>query len=167
MYFSSPEYTEPDVVGIFGNSKEMLSTKNDDIHSDISYRNMTYSPNTVLFLTDATIDLLIQGYRAVNAVQPVEMVVPIQFNELSGFSTNVLCTTGSWKKHIKDLHKRLINLQTWRESLPWPYSTTHGYAKYAMRHVLIVSQIVSVDMLAIVAIGALWQTTNMKEIVCN
>ena len=77
MYFSSPEYTEPDVVGIFGNSKEMLSTKNDDIHSDISYRNMTYNPNTVLFLTDATIDLLIQGYRAVNAVQPVEMVVPI------------------------------------------------------------------------------------------
>ena len=37
MYFSSPEYTEPDVVGIFGNSKEMLSTKNGDIHSDISF----------------------------------------------------------------------------------------------------------------------------------
>ena len=50
---------------------------------------MTYSPNTVLFLTDATIDLLVQGYRAVNALQPVEMVVPIQFNELSGFSTNL------------------------------------------------------------------------------
>ena len=57
--------------------KKMLSTKNDDIHSDISYHNMTYRPNTVLLFTDATIDLLIQGYRAVNAVQPVEMVVPI------------------------------------------------------------------------------------------
>ena len=103
MYFSSPEYTEPDVDGIFGNSKEMLSTKNDDIHSDISYRNMTYNPNTVLLLTDATIDLLIQGFRAVNAVQPVEMVVPIQSNELSGFSTSLAV----WETGSAVDHKRL------------------------------------------------------------
>ena len=103
MYFSSPEYTEPDVVGIFGNSKEMLSTKNDDIHSDISYHNMTYNPNTVLFLTDATIDLLIQGFKAVNAVQPVEMVVPIQSNELSGFSTSL----AGWETGSAIDHERL------------------------------------------------------------
>ena len=89
MYFSSPEYTEPDVVGIFGNSQEMLSTKEDGIHRDISYRNMTYSPNTVLVLTDTSVDILNQGIRAVNVVRPVDQIVPILFNELCGFSTNL------------------------------------------------------------------------------
>ena len=64
---------------------------------------MTYNPNTVLLLTDATIDLLIQGFRAVNAVQPVEMVVPIQSNELSGFSTSL----AGWETGSAIDHERL------------------------------------------------------------
>ena len=71
MFFSSPMYTEPDVVVVYGNSYEMLNNEEGDIHSEISYRNMTYSRDTVLVLTDSTEDLVKKGVRAVNAVRPV------------------------------------------------------------------------------------------------
>ena len=59
MFFSSPEYTEPDVVVVFGNSSEMLAREEDALHNEISYRNMTSCMDTLLVLTDATEDLVI------------------------------------------------------------------------------------------------------------
>ena len=89
MYFSSLDYTEPDVVVVYGNSQEMTSDGEYDVHSELSYRNMTYSPSTVLVLMDSHKDLLKQGVKAVNAVQPVTQLVPPQMNYLRGFSTNL------------------------------------------------------------------------------
>ena len=88
MYFSSEEYTEPDVVYICGNSEEMLSMDEDDIHSDMSYRNMTYNPSTVLVLVDETRDLVCQGIRSVNAARPVVQLVSPKNNPFSGVSTH-------------------------------------------------------------------------------
>ena len=58
------------------------------IHSDMSYHNMTHSCGTVLVLMDATQDLVRQGVRSVDAAQPVDQLVPLQANPLSGFNTN-------------------------------------------------------------------------------
>ena len=76
MFFSSPEYTEPNVVVVYGNTQYMSSGNEEvDIHSEISYRNMTYSRDTILILMDVTKDLLMKGVRAVNAARPVDQVV--------------------------------------------------------------------------------------------
>ena len=88
MFFSTLEYTEPDVVVVYGNGHEMSEVGEDGIHSEISYRNMTQSRDTVLVLMDATKDLVRQGARAVDAAQPVDQLVPVQANPLCGFSTN-------------------------------------------------------------------------------
>jgi len=88
MFFSSPVYTEPDVVIVYGNTDEMSLDGGDSTHSEISYRNMTYNRNTVLVLTDATEDLVNQGVRAVNAAHPVHQLVSTQINPLRGFSSN-------------------------------------------------------------------------------
>ena len=50
MYFSSTDYTEPDVVVVYGNSQEMAPSCEDDIHSILSYCDMTYYHETVLVL---------------------------------------------------------------------------------------------------------------------
>ena len=88
LYYSSTEYTEPDVVVVFGNSCEMTTSKENNIHSEISYRNMTYSKDTVLVLTDVTKELVIQGVKSVNAVRSVDQIVPSQINPFSGHSSN-------------------------------------------------------------------------------
>ena len=88
MFFSSAEYTEPDVVVVYGNAHEMPTSGEDGIHSEISYRNMTHSRNTVLVLMDATKDLVSQGARAVEAVQSVYKLAPPQLNPLRRPSTN-------------------------------------------------------------------------------
>ena len=90
MLFSSPEYTEPDVVVIYGNEHEMSTSGKDVIHSEISYRNMTHSRDTVLVLMDATKDLVIQGIKAVKAVQSVDNLVKPQPNALYRPTSN--CT---------------------------------------------------------------------------
>ena len=92
MFFSSLDYTEPDFVVVFANSNEMLLCNPDhgDIHSEISYRNMIYSSNTVLILMDATVDQVKQGLGAVNAAQPVEQLVPPRRNT-SGLESNFTC----------------------------------------------------------------------------
>ena len=92
MFFSSLDYTEPDVVVVFDNSKEMLlsSQGHGDIHSEISYRNMIYSRNTVLILMDATEDQVKQGLGAVNASRSVEQLVPPRRNT-SGLGSNFTC----------------------------------------------------------------------------
>ena len=88
MFFSSPDYTEPDVVIVYGNTDEMFRYGESNIHREISYRNMTYSRDTVLVLTDATEVLVNLGVRAVNAAQPVHQLVSTQINPLRGFSSN-------------------------------------------------------------------------------
>ena len=88
MFFSLPEYTEPDVVVIYGNDFEMSSTDDDCIHRDISYRNMTHSCDTVLVLMDTTKDQVIQGIKAVSAVRSVDQLVPPKMNPFRGPSSN-------------------------------------------------------------------------------
>ena len=66
----------------------MSAIGDDVIHSEISYRNMTHSRDTVLVLMDATKDLVTLGVKAVKAVQPVDELVPPQCNPLKGPSTN-------------------------------------------------------------------------------
>ena len=88
MFFSSPEYTEPDVVVVYGNTQEMSASEEAVIHSPISYSNMIYSRDTVLVLTDVTKDLVKQGFQAVNDAQPVLQLVAPMINPLRGFSSN-------------------------------------------------------------------------------
>ena len=88
MYFSSPEYTDPDVVVIFGNTNEMSSSGDGDIHSKISYRNMTYNTGTVLVIMDTSMKMVIQGVENVNNARPVEELVSPRSNPLKGFSSN-------------------------------------------------------------------------------
>ena len=90
MYFSSPEYTEPDVVVVYGNSKEMSLADDDaDIHSKLSYSNMTYCSESVLVLMDTQKELLKQGVRAVNAARPVNQIVPPQKNHCMAYNSNL------------------------------------------------------------------------------
>ena len=86
MFFSSQEYTEPNVVVVYGNTHEM-SENEDEVHSQISYRNMTYSKNTVLVLTDVTKGLVMKGVRAVNTACSVDQLVSPRINALRGFSS--------------------------------------------------------------------------------
>ena len=88
MFFSSPEYTEPDVVVVYGNTNEMPSIGKDDIHSNISYRNMTNSKGTVLVLMDTNMKLVTQGVQEVNTTRPVDQLVYPRINPLKGFSSN-------------------------------------------------------------------------------
>ena len=91
MFFSSAQFTEPDVVVVYGNMAEMSgssSREEDVLHSQISYSNMTYSQDTVLVLTDVTQDLVNQGVRAVNDARPVHQLVASQINPLRGFSSD-------------------------------------------------------------------------------
>ena len=91
MYFSSQDYTTPDVVVVYDNSYEMMSTTKGytgDIHSEISYRNMTYDRSTVLVLIDTTKDLVEQGIRSVNISRPVHQLVSPQINPITGYCGN-------------------------------------------------------------------------------
>ena len=90
MYFSSEEYTNPDVVVIFGNDFEMMYNgrcEGNLIHSEISYPNMIHNRETVLVLTDYSKDHVKNGVLKVNAVEPVVQLVPIQENPLRGYGT--------------------------------------------------------------------------------
>ncbi|CAL4147541.1 unnamed protein product [Meganyctiphanes norvegica] len=93
MYFSSEEYIEPDIVVVYGNTYEMspsLSSghQSDDIHSEISYRNMLHSYDTILILMDQTMELVKRGVKIVNAARPVEQLVAPMVNPLRGGSSN-------------------------------------------------------------------------------
>ena len=93
MFFSSEEYTEPDVVVVYGNAYEMNSSPSEEelenVHSEISYRNMTYSRDTVLVLMDESKpELVRQGAKAVNAARTVDQLVPPQINPFKGFGSN-------------------------------------------------------------------------------
>ena len=92
MFFSSPEYTEPDIVVAFDNNQEMMSSgsKESAIHTHISYRNMIYNLDTLLFLMDTTKDLVKQGVGTINAVDPVEQLVSIKRNSC-GLRCNFTC----------------------------------------------------------------------------
>ena len=89
MFFSSTDYTDPDVIVVYGNNQEMsMSSKEEAVHSKISYGNMTYSKNIVLVLMDSTMGMVKHGVKTVNAVQPIEQLVPPQVNPLKGFSSD-------------------------------------------------------------------------------
>ena len=80
MYFSSIEYTEPDVVVVYDNTYEMTASQEDDINKELSYRNMTYSPDTVLVMMDATQELVRKGANDVNAARSVDQLVSPMLN---------------------------------------------------------------------------------------
>jgi len=86
MFFSSKEYSKPNVVAVYGNNQEMSASEQESIQSQISYRNMTHSRDSLVVLMDATKDLVKQGVRAMNAAQPVEQVLPILNNPWKGFT---------------------------------------------------------------------------------
>ena len=54
MFFSSPQYTEPDIVVIYRNTSEMSLNDGDDTNTKISYQNITSSKDTILVLMDKT-----------------------------------------------------------------------------------------------------------------
>ena len=87
MFYSSMDYSEPDVVIIYGNTDEMSSSDVEDIHTDMSYRNMSSSRDTVLILTDVNKDRLRQGVKAVNAARPMKQLVAPHMNPFFGFTT--------------------------------------------------------------------------------
>ena len=97
MFFSLEEYTRPDVVVVYGNMYE-TSGDDGDIHSEISYSNMTHSRETVVVLMDATTSLLTQGIKAVNAARPVDQIVKVQTNELAGSSIESCVLILQWWK---------------------------------------------------------------------
>ena len=71
-----------------GSPYEMLSSSGNDIHSEISYRNMIYNKKTVLVLMDESKDLVDQGVKAVNEVQPVVQLVETMENPFISIFSN-------------------------------------------------------------------------------
>ncbi|CAL4068105.1 unnamed protein product [Meganyctiphanes norvegica] len=86
MYFSSMEYSEPDVIAVF-NNKEMSQNEDDNVHAITSYRNMTYDEDTLIILTDSDCDELKEGIRVINEARPVDVIMPAQNNPFRGFSS--------------------------------------------------------------------------------
>lgn len=86
MFFSSDEYTEPDVVAVFGNlTSDVMYTEEEKEHPKISYRNMTYSKDTLLILTDPILPALNDGLQyVVDACPKLEIVLPPTKNPMSG-----------------------------------------------------------------------------------
>jgi len=107
MYFSSPQYTDPDVVIVYGNTQEMLAGSNYNVNSKISYRNMTYNSDTILILTDDTKELVKQGVRAVNAAQPVDQLGAPKKNPLGGFRSNQAAMNSSDNLYFTCLQRSL------------------------------------------------------------
>jgi len=71
MFYSEDEYTEPDAVVILDNEYTMLGEE-DELHRDISYRNITGKARTALVLVDRTTKQLDKGVTAVNEARPVD-----------------------------------------------------------------------------------------------
>lgn len=89
MFFSSEEYTVPDIVYVIGASIEMPGTEKESLHSEISYSNMTYNRDTLLILSDATMNIVEDEVRAVQRyVGPIEQLVKPQPNPFFGSSSN-------------------------------------------------------------------------------
>ncbi|CAL4067003.1 unnamed protein product, partial [Meganyctiphanes norvegica] len=87
MYFSSPDYKDPDIVVINNSSNEMPSSDPEgDIHSEISYRNMTHSQDTLLVVIDTSKELVRKKVRAVNTARPVKQLMIDKSNTIMGLS---------------------------------------------------------------------------------
>ncbi|CAL4157701.1 unnamed protein product [Meganyctiphanes norvegica] len=86
MFFSSDEYTEPDVVAVFGHiSPAIMYTEDELEHPMMSYRNMTYSNDTLLILTDAALPSLLMGVHHVSTARStLKQVLPPQGNPMAG-----------------------------------------------------------------------------------
>ena len=80
MFFSTSEYSEPEIVVVYDNNYEMSRDQEDDINNELSYRNMTYSPDTILVLMDESQELVNKGVMVVNTARPVEQLVSSMLN---------------------------------------------------------------------------------------
>lgn len=71
MFYSTDEFIEPDAVVILDNADTMLRSE-DELHREISYRNITSKARTALVLVDRTEKQLDRGVKAVNESRPVD-----------------------------------------------------------------------------------------------
>ena len=109
MYFSSEEYTKPDIVVIYDIVLEMgyQTDENNIIHSEISFSNMIHSSDTVLVITDNSEDQLKLRLNYVNAVQPVKQLVHTEENPYScSMCQESFAFERDFKKHMKTYHQR-------------------------------------------------------------
>ena len=75
MFFSSMEYTEPDVLVIYSTTLEIFEFIETAIHKELLYRSMRYSTDTALVLMDQTKELMAQEVNDVNPVTSVDQIV--------------------------------------------------------------------------------------------
>lgn len=117
-YFSSDDYTEPDIVTVFGIDKELMMTTGpmsfglkaegekavENLHTQIhidkvnnftSQRNMTYRKHTIVILTDFADERITECVKGFHEARPVKVLSPVQLNPVCGFSTlrgpNFIC----------------------------------------------------------------------------
>ncbi|CAL4142712.1 unnamed protein product, partial [Meganyctiphanes norvegica] len=86
MYFSSLEYSEPDVIAVFG-IKHMYEykTSSDEYADDVnSYQNMTYEEGTLIVLTGHTYEEVKEGIQKINEARPVDVVMSSRRNLFKG-----------------------------------------------------------------------------------
>ncbi|CAL4155029.1 unnamed protein product [Meganyctiphanes norvegica] len=86
MYFSSLEYSEPDVIAVF-NIKQMNKYKisSDDYADDVnSYQNMTYEEGTLIVLTGLDYEEVKEGIKEINEARPVDVVMSTRRNLFKG-----------------------------------------------------------------------------------
>ncbi|CAL4246252.1 unnamed protein product [Meganyctiphanes norvegica] len=96
MYFSSPDYADPDIVVVYNTCQEMPASEKGEVHSEISYRNMTHSHDILLVLLDTSEELVKQGAKAVNAARPVKQLVLHKSNPIMGICLNEKETDPNW-----------------------------------------------------------------------
>ncbi|CAL4086230.1 unnamed protein product, partial [Meganyctiphanes norvegica] len=110
-YFSSDDYIHPDVVAVFDIDNELMISCNPSpakepnivckgvekrIQTDFynekaarftSTRNMTYSKDTIVLLTDSTEDNFERLMKSFHNARPIKVLLPVQKNPFCGFST--------------------------------------------------------------------------------
>ncbi|CAL4059330.1 unnamed protein product, partial [Meganyctiphanes norvegica] len=87
MFFSSDDYKKPDVVAVFS-GKNCLSVDEpeEEVHTITSYRNMTYSKDTIVIMTDyLEADLNRSLSVLCDAREDVLVETPTQMNPYYGF----------------------------------------------------------------------------------
>ncbi|CAL4153130.1 unnamed protein product, partial [Meganyctiphanes norvegica] len=116
MYFSSDAYTEPDVVIVHAYDEAHFAMKNallvqeGDVHAITSYRNMTYSQDTLVVLTNCIKQDLEDGIKDINKARSIDVVMPIRENPLCGISTirnNSSLALSNINAYITCLRKKL------------------------------------------------------------
>lgn len=85
-FFSSKEYTVPDVVAVFGNIlPTIMYTEEKQEHQELSYQKMTNSDDTLIILTDMEESILNKGIEYVCQSCPsLELLMPPVINPMAG-----------------------------------------------------------------------------------